>query len=296
VGAAVTASGRAAGAVTVVRRISELREACDAERAAGRTVGFVPTMGAFHDGHRSLMRRARAERDVAAVSIFVNPLQFGPGEDFGAYPRDLDRDLAMAGAEAVDLVFVPDAEEMYPGGKLEVSVDPGPLGERLEGAVRPGHFRGVATVVAKLFNAVGPAAAYFGEKDAQQLALIRRMAGDLSFPVEVVGCPIVREPDGLALSSRNVYLSERERTAALCLSRGLRAGGDLVANGERDPRVIEEAIRNLVQAEPLAHIDYTAVVDEDSFEEIRRIERPARALVAARVGRPRLLDNLLLAP
>ncbi len=282
--------------MNVVVRIAEFREACDAERAAGRTVGFVPTMGEFHEGHISLMRRARAERDVVAVSIFVNPLQFGPGEDFEAYPRDLDRDLSMARAEGVDLVFAPDGLEMYPEGEPEVTVDPGPLAGRLEGAIRPGHFRGVATVVAKLFHAVGPAAAYLGEKDAQQLALIRRMARDLSFQVEVVGCPIVREPDGLALSSRNVYLSAEERGAALCLSRALRAGADLVAGGERDPRAVEVAIRRVVETEPLADLDYAVVVDEDSFDEIDAIERPARALVAARVGRPRLLDNLLLAP
>src|SRR5439155_21726313 len=215
------AGGGGAGPVEVTRTAKGLRARTAEARAMRKPVGFVPTMGFFHQGHRSLMRRARAERGFLVVSIFVNPLQFGPGEDFEAYPRDPDRDLATAEAEGVDLVFAPDVDEMYPGGLPDVTVDPGPLGERLEGASRPGHFRGVATVVAKLFHLVGPSTAYFGEKDAQQLAVIRRMVRDLSFPVEVVGCPIVREPDGLAMSSRNVYLADEERRAARCLSLGL---------------------------------------------------------------------------
>ncbi|MBI4261163.1 MAG: pantoate--beta-alanine ligase, partial [Actinobacteria bacterium] len=190
----------------VIREAAAFREACDAARRAG-TVGFVPTMGSFHEGHRSLFRRARAEADHVAVSIFVNPLQFGPGEDLAAYPRDLDRDLAGAGAEGVDTVFAPGGEEMWPGGPPEATVDPGPLGDRLEGASRPGHFRGVATVVAKLLHLVGPCRAVLGEKDAQQVAVVRRMVRDLGFPVEVVGCPTIREEDGLAMSSRNAYLS-----------------------------------------------------------------------------------------
>jgi pantoate--beta-alanine ligase len=251
-------------------------------------------MGSFHRGHLSLMGRARQERGFVVVSIFVNPLQFGPSEDFGSYPRDLDRDLALAEAEGVDLAFAPEVEEMYPGGLPDVTVDPGPLGERLEGASRPGHFRGVATVVAKLFHVVGPSAAYFGEKDAQQLAVIRRMVGDLSFPVDVVGCPLVREPDGLALSSRNAYLSPEERTAATCLYRAIRGAADLVANGERDAAAIRARIAAVVEAEPLAHLDYATVVDDDTFEEIDHLDSPARALVAARVGKPRLIDNVRL--
>ena len=198
----------------VIRTVAEARASCDRIRADDRTIGFVPTMGAFHEGHRSLMRRARAERDSLVVSIFVNPLQFGDPRDLAAYPRDEEADLADAEREGAEIVFAPPPDEMYPDGVPEVTVDPGPLGERIEGASRPGHFRGVATAVAKLFATVGRADAYFGEKDAQQLAVIRQMVRDLSIPVEIVPCPIVREPDGLALSSRNAYLSPVERQAA----------------------------------------------------------------------------------
>jgi pantoate--beta-alanine ligase len=282
--------------VDVIDTVAGFLAAADHARAAGRTVGLVPTMGFFHDGHLSLMRRARADRDVVAVSIFVNPLQFGPNEDFASYPRDVDRDLALAEAEGIDLVFAPPGEEMYPEGPPRVTVDAGPLADRYEGALRPGHFRGVLTVVAKLFHAAGPCAAYFGEKDAQQLALVRRMAADLSFPVEVVGCPIVREPDGLAMSSRNVYLSPEERTAAIGLSRGLRAARIALGGGDRDAAALVAAIQSEVEREPLAALDYAVVVDDATFDEVDRVERPVRALVAARVGKPRLIDNLLLEP
>ncbi len=280
----------------VIDTLAGLRGATDRARAAGRTVGLVPTMGFFHDGHLSLLRRARTDRDVVAVSIFVNPLQFGPNEDFTSYPRDVDGDLALAGAEGVDLVFAPSGEEMYPDGPPLVTVDPGPLADRYEGAVRPGHFRGVLTLVAKLLHAAGPCAAFFGEKDAQQLALVRRMAADLSFPVEVVGCPIVREPDGLAMSSRNVYLSPEDRTAATALSRGLRVAQALLHGGEHDALSLAASIRSEVEREPQAALDYAVVVDDATFEEIEHVDRPARALVAARVGKPRLIDNLLLRP
>ena len=280
----------------VIPAAAAFRRACDEARSRGGSVGLVPTMGALHAGHLSLVRRAKQERDTVAVSIFVNPTQFAPAEDFAAYPRDLDRDLALARAEGVDVVFAPGVDEMYPDGEPQVTVDPGPLGDRLEGAARPGHFRGVLTVVGKLFHLAGPVTAYFGEKDAQQLALVRRMVRDLSVPVEIVGCPIVREPDGLAMSSRNAYLSPEERTAATCLSRGVRAAADLVAGGERDAEAVAAAVREVVRAEPLADLDYAVVVDEDTFAEVGRIERPARALVAARVGAPRLIDNALLTP
>jgi pantoate--beta-alanine ligase len=272
------------------------REACERARASGRSLGFVPTMGAFHEGHRSLLRRARAERDVVAVSIFVNPLQFGPAEDLGAYPRVLDRDLAEARAEGVDLVLAPEAEAVWPGGRPDVTVDPGPVGARLEGEARPGHFRGVLTVVAKLFHLSGPCRAYFGEKDAQQLFLVRRMVRDLAFPVEVVGCPTVRERDGLAMSSRNVYLSSQERAAAACLSAALRAASEAVASGERDAGTLVEAMAERVGAEPLAGLDYAAVVDDETWDRVEAIERPVRALLAVRIGGTRLIDNARLEP
>ncbi|HEY6678426.1 MAG TPA: pantoate--beta-alanine ligase [Actinomycetota bacterium] len=278
----------------VIRAIAMARKDCDAARSDGRTVGLVPTMGAFHDGHASLMRRARDEQDHVVVSIFVNPLQFGPGEDLSRYPRDEDRDLSIAGQLGVDVVFAPSVEEMYPTGRPEVTVDPGPLGDRLEGSARPGHFRGVATVVAKLFDLVGPSTAYFGEKDAQQLAVIRRMVRDLSLPVEVRGCPTVREPDGLATSSRNAYLSPEQREAAGCLFLALSEAAQMARGGERDAASLVAAMAREIGATPEARIDYAAVVDDETFEEVSAIAGPARALVAARFGDTRLIDNLLL--
>jgi pantoate--beta-alanine ligase len=280
--------------VEVIRAIAMARKVCDAARSAGRTVGFVPTMGAFHDGHASLMRRARDQRDHVVVSIFVNPLQFGPGEDLSRYPRDEDRDLSIAGQLGVDVVFAPSVEEMYPAGPPEVTVDPGPIGDRLEGAARPGHFRGVATVVAKLVDVVGTSTAYFGEKDAQQLAVIRRMVRDLSLPVQVEGCPTVREPDGLATSSRNTYLSPVQREAAGCLFLALSEAAQMARGGERDAATLVAAMAREIGATPEARIDYAAVVDDESFEEVSTIAGPARALVAARFGETRLIDNLLL--
>jgi len=278
----------------VIRAIAMARKVCNAARSAGRTVGFVPTMGAFHDGHMSLMKRARDERDHVVVSIFVNPLQFGPGEDLSRYPRDEDRDLSIAGELGLDVVFAPSVEEMYPAWPPEVTVDPGPLGDRLEGAARPGHFRGVATVVAKLFDVVGPSTSYFGEKDAQQLAVIRRMVRDLSLPVEVEGCPTVREPDGLATSSRNAYLSPEQREAAGCLFLALSEAAQMARGGERDAASLVAAMAREIGATPEARIDYAAVVDDETFEEVSAIDGLARALVAARFGDTRLIDNLLL--
>jgi len=280
--------------VEVIRASAELRAACDRRRAEGCSVGFVPTMGAFHEGHRSLLRRARAECDLAVCSIFVNPTQFDDPADLAAYPRDEEADLREAEALGIDLAFVPSVEEMYPAGAPEVTVDPGPLGERLEGAARPGHFRGVATVVAKLFHAVGPCRAYFGEKDAQQLAVIRRMVRDLSFPVEVVPCPTVREPDGLAMSSRNRRLTPEQREAATCLFLALAEAAELARAGERDAAKLVAVMAREIGATPQARMDYVAVVDEETFEEVREIRGPARALVAARFGEVRLIDNLLL--
>ncbi len=278
----------------VIRSAALTQKACNAARSANRAVGFVPTMGAFHAGHRSLIARARAERDTVVVSIFVNPLQFGPSEDLDRYPRDEDRDLATAEELGVDVVFAPGVDEMYPGGTPEVMVDPGPLGDWLEGASRPGHFRGVATVVAKLFHVVGACAAYVGEKDAQQLAVIRRMVRDLSFPVDVIACPTVRESDGLAMSSRNVYLSPEEREAAGCLFLALSEAAEMVRSGERDAAKLVAVMAREIGATPQARIGYAAVVDDETFEEVGEIARPARALVAATFGTTRLIDNLLL--
>jgi pantoate--beta-alanine ligase len=278
--------------VTVSR--DRLREGCEEARRKELAVGFVPTMGFLHEGHLSLARRAREECDFAVMSIFVNPLQFGPAEDLAAYPRDLDRDTGLADEAGMDLLFIPEQGEMYPEGRPIVTVDPGPLGRRLEGASRPGHFRGVCTVVAKLFGLVGACRAYFGEKDAQQLAVIRRMAADLDMPVEVIGCPTVREADGLAISSRNIYLSSEERDAALSLSRALFEAVAMVEDGERDANELGTRMRARIEAEPLAALDYAAVVDDRTFEEVDRIAGPSRALVAARMGKARLIDNAML--
>ena len=251
-------------------------------------------MGAFHDGHRSLMRRARAENECAVVSIFVNPTQFGDPRDLAAYPRDAEVDLGEAERLGIDVVFAPSEEEMYPAGDPEVTVDPGPLGDRFEGASRPGHFRGVLTVVAKLFNAIGRCRVYFGEKDAQQLALVSRMVRDLTFPVEVVPCPTVREPDGVALSSRNRRLSPDQREAAGCLFLALTEAAALAGGGERDAARLVAVMAREIGATPEARIDYATVVDLETFAEVGTIERPARALVAARFGDVRLIDNLAL--
>ncbi len=266
----------------VIETIAALRKELDAARAAGRTVGFVPTMGFLHDGHAALMRRARAECDVVAASIFVNPLQFGANEDFGAYPRDLERDSAVASDAGVDLLFTPSVDEMYPDGvpmATSVHVDIPGVTDVMEGASRPGHFDGVATVVAKLFAIAGPCRAYFGEKDFQQLVVVRRLATDLSLPVEVVGCPTEREDDGLARSSRNVYLEGAQRDAATVLSRALHAGAACLP----DVDAARTAMRDTVADEPLAQLDYAdALVLPDEV----------RLLIAARVGRARLIDNL----
>lgn len=272
----------------------EVRQAIGEARREGKRIALVPTMGALHDGHLSLVRAALERADYVAVSVFVNPTQFAPGEDFTAYPRDLARDLDLLGAEGVDLVFTPSSEVMY-ATDAEVMVEPGPLGSVLEGATRPTHFRGVCTVVAKLLNITAPDLAFFGEKDFQQLAVIRRMVRDLDLPVKVVGCPIVRECDGLAMSSRNVYLSRDERAAATVLYRALRSAETLALDGERDARVLEEAMRSLVESEPLAAIDYAAVVDAATLQPLETLGScGARALIAARVGATRLIDNLAL--
>ncbi|MBW3615165.1 MAG: pantoate--beta-alanine ligase [Actinobacteria bacterium] len=259
--------------------IDSFRTALDAERAGGRTVGLVPTMGYLHDGHVSLLRRAVADCDVAAATVFVNPLQFAAGEDLATYPRDLERDAQLAAGAGVAHVFAPGTAEMYPGEVL-TTVSVAGVSEGLEGAARPTHFAGVATVVAKLFNIAGPCRAYFGEKDWQQLQVVRRLVADLSFPVEVVACPTVREPDGLAMSSRNVYLSAEERRAAGVLHRALLAGR-AAADAGAGAGAVEARMTEVVGAEPLADLEYAAV-------------RDGRLQIAARFGRTRLIDNLAL--
>ena len=276
----------------VLTTIAETRILLDKARAEGKTVGLVPTMGYHHEGHRTLMDRSVAARDVTLVTIFVNPLQFGANEDLETYPRDFDRDAAMCDAADVDVVLHPSAEEMYPFGTPTLtSVSVADVSAPMEGESRPTHFAGVATVVAKLFNIAGPSHAYFGEKDWQQLAVIRRMAADLSFPVEVVGCPTVREPDGLAMSSRNAYLTAEERAAAPVLHWALVAGAASIAAGERDPVNVRSLVAELIQAEPLAKLGYAEVVDADTLQELHPLAGKLRLLAAVRFGRARLIDN-----
>jgi pantoate--beta-alanine ligase len=259
-------------------------------------------MGALHAGHLSLVQRCCQESGFTVVSIFVNPTQFGPNEDFARYPRDLEADLRALAAYPVDLVFAPSVEEMYPVGVQALAcqragmtaVDVGPLAERWEGACRPGHFRGVATVVLKLFNMVQPDVAYFGQKDYQQTVVVRRMVGDLDLPVEIRVCPTVREADGLARSSRNVYLSPEERLRALALSRGLRRAEELVRGGQRDAAAVRQAVADVLAGN--ASIDYVAVVDPETLEEVRQINGRTLVAVAARVGTTRLIDNVIIAP
>ena len=259
------------------------------------TLGLVPTMGYLHTGHIELVNQARQANDAVAASIFVNPTQFGPNEDFAAYPRDIHRDLAMLAGAGTTLVFNPELEEMYPNGYVSY-IDVGPVAHPMEGARRPGHFRGVVTVVCKLFNIVQPNRAYFGQKDGQQVAVIKRMAADLDVPVEIVVVPTVREPDGLAMSSRNVYLSPPERKAAVCLSRALFAAQRLWASGERDTAKLRQRMLDEVDAEPLAHIDYVTLADAETMAEVTDtlIKRPIMAALTVQIGKTHLIDNIVL--
>jgi pantoate--beta-alanine ligase len=279
--------------VREVASSAELRAATDAARQRGAGVGFVPTMGALHAGHRSLLAAARAENELLVASVFVNPLQFGPAEDLAAYPRDRGADLAVLEAEGVDLAFLPPDDEVWPDPP-DVRLAVGSLAERLEGLVRPGHLDGVATVVAKLLHLVGPSRAYFGQKDAQQLAVVRRMVADLAFPNQIVACPTVREPDGLAVSSRNAYLSPDERRRATALYRALRAGRAVFETGGRDPAAVEAAARDLLEDIPGVEPDYVALVDPVTFEPVKQAESGQVLATAARVGRARLIDNVIL--
>ena len=278
--------------LTTVTTIADLRARLHAARAAGKTVGFVPTMGYLHAGHASLMAAAREGTDLVVASIFVNPLQFGPNEDLGAYPRDLDGDTALAEGQGVDLLFVPSGDEMYPDGAVRSSITVAEVSEPLEGKARPTHFAGVATVVAKLFAIVGPCTAYFGEKDFQQVAVVRQMVRDLSIPVDVVACPTLREADGLAMSSRNAYLTPEERAAAPVVHATLQAGRMAIDAGERDPARVRSLMADLINAEPLAQLDYAEVVDARTLQVVDPLAGELRLLAAVRFGKARLIDNL----
>ena len=277
----------------VVETVEDARDAVNGARLSGRAVGFVPTMGALHTGHVSLIDRARAECGFVVVSIFVNPTQFGPKEDFSRYPRPRDVDLQMCQDAGADLVFYPAVETMYPKGH-RTSVEVGGLSEILEGAIRPGHFRGVATVVTKLFQIVPADRAYFGQKDYQQQTLIRVMARELNIPVEIVTCETIRDPDGLALSSRNAYLSPSERQSGLSLSRALKTAESLVAAGETTVEQLESAMRRELETTPGVSIDYAVIVDPESLASLTEAQPVMVALVAARVGNTRLIDNMIL--
>jgi pantoate--beta-alanine ligase len=272
-----------------------MKEAARQARAESRVIGFVPTMGALHEGHTALVQRAKQECSPVIASIFVNPKQFGPNEDFAKYPRKLESDSEKFSAAGVDTLFLPDAAEIYPSGfRTYVTVEG--LSDRLEGRSRPGHFRGVATVVMKLLEIVQPHYAYFGRKDAQQVRIISQMARDLNLDTEIVVCPIVREPDGLALSSRNAYLSADERRAATVLHRALEAARAQVAAGARDALQLQTTLREVIAAEPLATVDYAEIVDADAFEPIMNLSRPSYLLLAVFIGKTRLIDNLYVEP
>jgi pantoate--beta-alanine ligase len=270
--------------------ISELRKHVS---ALPRPLGLVPTMGYLHEGHLALVRRARTECAAVGVSIFVNPAQFGPQEDLARYPRDLDRDLRMLEPAGADIVWAPEAGEVYPPG-YQTYISVGEVAEPLEGAVRPGHFRGVATIIAKLFNAFTPNRAYFGQKDAQQSAVIRQMARDLNFPLEVVICPTVRDSDGLAMSSRNTYLQPEERRAATVLFGALSEARAAYESGERNAESLRAAMRGRLAAEPRAQIEYVSVTDPDTLRELGRVDRNALLSMAVRIGKTRLIDNFVL--
>lgn len=275
----------------IVSTIEEVRAQVCAWKKEGNTVGFVPTMGYLHEGHMSLIDAA-GENDKVVVSIFVNPMQFGPNEDLASYPRDLERDAKMCKEHGVDLIFHPTPEEMY-GNNFYSYVDMNTLTEELCGLSRPVHFRGVCTVVTKLFNIVTPDKAYFGQKDAQQLAIIKRMVKDLNMPLTVVGCPIIREEDGLAKSSRNTYLSEEERKAALVLSRSVFLGKEMVEAGERDAKKVLDAMRKEIESEPLAKIDYVKMADLNTMQQIEKIDGGILAAIAVYIGNTRLIDNFM---
>lgn len=277
----------------VVKTVKEVRDIVASWRKDGLSVGLVPTMGYLHEGHQSLIRESSSQNDRTVVSVFVNPIQFGPNEDLDVYPRDLERDKRAVEEAGGDLIFNPEPAEMYPE-HFTSFIDTTETTELLCGAVRPTHFRGVCTVVGKLFNIVLPDRAYFGQKDAQQLATIRRFARDLNFPVEIIACPIVREEDGLAKSSRNTYLNPEERQAALILSKSLQLGREAIEAGEREAGAVIDVITKSLQTEPLARIDYVEVVDFENIQRTPRIEGEVLVAIAVYIGRTRLIDNFIV--
>lgn len=279
----------------IVNNVADLKSIISEVKRAGKTIGLVPTMGYLHAGHLSLMTAAKKEQNFVVASIFVNPIQFGPNEDYAVYPRDIKKDTELAASVGVDVVFNPSVEEMYPDGidglLTHVTVDK--VTEKLCGATRPGHFRGVATVVTKLFNLVQPDAAYFGQKDAQQVVVIKRMVKDLNMNVTIKPQPIVREKDGLAMSSRNTYLSPTERTAALVLSKSLQTAKTMLDHGERDAKTIISNVMSIIQQEPTATIDYVSLTDPGSLTDLQQVKASALLALAVRIGKIRLIDNLL---
>lgn len=277
----------------LISTVAEMQAICREVRRSGKSLGFVPTMGALHEGHLSLVRAARAHNQVVVASIFVNPLQFGPNEDFSKYPRAMERDRGLLEAEKVDLLFAPSAEEMYPEGAVTEVYVAG-LSEKLDGKSRPGHFKGVTTVVAKLFEIVRPDRAYFGQKDAAQVAVLRKMVHDLNMDVELIICPIVRERDGLAMSSRNAYLTAEQRKQALVLNRALMRIQLLADKGEKDAASLREAGKQVIAEEPGARLDYFEIVDGNTLDPVDDISKGALVAVAAYVGTTRLIDNLVL--
>lgn len=277
----------------VVKTVKEVRDIVAAWRKEGLSVGLVPTMGYLHEGHQSLIRKSAEQNDRTVVSVFVNPIQFGPTEDLDAYPRDLERDKKAVEEAGGNLIFHPEPSEMYPE-HFTSFIDTTETTELLCGAVRPIHFRGVCTVVGKLFNIVTPDKAYFGQKDAQQLATIRRFVRDLNFGIEIVACPIVREEDGLAKSSRNTYLNAEERQAALVLSQSLKKGKELIENGERDAQVVISAIKTNLEKEPLARVDYVEVVDFENIQRVETISGETLVAIAVYIGKTRLIDNFIV--
>ncbi|QXM06424.1 pantoate--beta-alanine ligase [Crassaminicella indica] len=277
----------------VVETVKEIREIIKKEKREGKKIGLVPTMGYLHEGHLSLIRKAKEENDFVVVSVFVNPTQFGEGEDYESYPRELERDSKLSQSAGADILFHPSVAEMYPKG-YNTYVETYKITDKLCGVSRPGHFKGVTTVVCKLFNIVAPHRAYFGQKDAQQVVVIKQMVRDLNMDIEIIPCPIVREEDGLALSSRNTYLSQEERRSALILSKSLFKAKDMIENGERDALKIKEFIVNNIKTEPLANIDYVEVVDAENLEDIKILNGEVLIALAVKFGNTRLIDNICI--